>query len=431
MPNPRDVLVALAVAAAAVVGALLADPAARPLLPWGVALIGVAAVLLCWRSRYPVPVLAAVMVPTALYYWLGHPDGPAALLVAVAVYTVASRVSWRRAVVAGLAVVVAWTGSEALITAQRDGLSYLDHWSWIVATVASGVAVGALRRSAEVSAERAEERLARRVEQERLRIARDVHDVVSHSLSMIVVQAGVGAHVAARRPEEAVAALERIRDAGTDALRELRGTLALLRSPEDPDPVPGGGIDRLDEVVRAARAAGVEVTVSGAAGELSPEVGRTAFGIVREAVTNTVRHAPGAAAVAVSFARDGGLLRIRVADDGSPGRRRSPVGEPDDGPGACAGDRAPASPGAPRDGTRGRPDGQGLRGIAERTLALGGHLTAGPGTTGWTVTATLPPHATTPTTPDLPVDAHDSARRSRDRTSVAGSGERLRRGGVV
>jgi signal transduction histidine kinase len=372
MPTVRDVLVALVVGAAAVAGALLADPSGRPLLPWGAVLIGLATLLLCWRSRYPVPVLVAVMVPTALYYWLDHPDGPASLLVAVAVYTVASRVSWPRAVLTGVLVVLAWTGTEQLIVGPPPEL-HLDHYSWIVVTVALGVAVGAVRRAAEASAGRAEERLVRRVEQERLRIARDVHDVVSHSLSMIVVQAGVGAHVAARRPEEAVAALERIRDAGSDALRELRGTLALLRDPADPDADPGdgdgtadrhaGGLDRLDEVVRAGRAAGITVTVAGDAGALPPEVDRAAFGTVREAVTNTVRHAPDASAVRVTLDRHGDLLHLRISDDGGP---PAPAGE------------------------RGRPEGQGLRGLAERAAALGGRCTAVPEGNGFVVTADLP-----------------------------------------
>lgn len=410
MPSLRDVLLALVVAVVAVVGALLGDPSGRPLLPWGVVLIGLAALALCWRSRYPMPVLAAVMAPTAVYYWLDHPDGPAALLVAVAVYTVASRVPWQRALLAGVLVTVVWTGTEQLLIAPPVEV-HLDHYSWIAVTVALGVAVGAVRRAAQASAERTEEQVARRVEQERLRIARDVHDVVSHSLSMIVVQAGVGAHVAARRPEEAVAALERIRDAGGDALRELRSTLALLRSPEDGDPHGGapaggdpdggaphgagpaggervGGLDRLDEVVRAARAAGLVVTVTGDAGALPDEVDRAAFGIVREAVTNTVRHAAHACEVRVSFERTADRLRLRVGDDGG----------------------APAS----STGGRDRPAGQGLRGLTERAEALGGRLTAGPGTDGWTVDVELP------VPPGTPGNAHRTGPRAPDRVRVRG-----------
>ncbi|MBC3190475.1 sensor histidine kinase [Pseudonocardia sp. C8] len=392
MPTLRDVLVAVAVAAAATAGALIADPGGRPLLPWGVLLIGAGALALCWRSRYPVPVLGAVLVPVSAYYWLDHPDGPASLLVAVALYTVASRLAWPRAVLAGALVVLAWVGTEQLLVADVPGRTG-DHVWWIVATAACGVAVGAVRRAAQASAERAEERLARRVEQERLRIARDVHDVVSHSLSMIVVQAGVGAHVAARRPEEAVAALERIRDTGTDALRELRSTLSLLRSPDDAEPV-AGGLDRVDEVVRAGRAAGVTVTVTGAAGVLPAEVDRTAFGLVREAVTNTVRHAPEASEVRVALTRTRTALRVRVTDDGG----------------------APARP----PGAAGRPDGQGLRGLAERVEGLGGRFHAGPGDGGFTVTAELPLDGVR----ERPVDAHRTGRRSPDPASIPGSGER-------
>lgn len=368
LPPVRDVLLAVALGGVAVTGAAMAAPSGRPLLPYGALLVAAGVLVLCWRRRFPVAVLAAVTAVVAAYYWLQHPDGPASVLVAVAVYTVASRLSWPRAVVAGVLVVLAWVGVELLVLSGPPR-PWADHYGWIVVTVAVGVAVGAARRAAEASAERTEERLRRRVEQERLRIARDVHDVVSHSLSMIVVQAGVGAHVASRRPEEAVAALERIRDAGGEALRELRSTLRVLRAddPDDPDDPAGPaadppGLDRLDGVVRTAAAAGLAVQVRGEAGALPPEIDRAAFAIVREAVTNTVRHAPDATTSRVGFERGPARLRIRVDDDG--GAR----------PAGPARDRA----------------GQGLRGLAERAAALGGSVGSGPGTGGFTVTAELP-----------------------------------------
>lgn len=370
VPPWRNVLLAAGLGAVSVLGATLAEPGGRPLWPTGALLVTAAVAALCWRVRFPVPVLAVVTALVAVYYWLDHPDGPASVLVAAAVYTVASRVRWPRAVAAGVLVVLAWAGTEQFL---REGppRPWADHYGWIVVTVAVGVAVGAARRAAEASADRAEERLRRRVEQERLRIARDVHDVVSHSLSMIVVQAGVGAHVAARRPDEALAALERIRDAGGEALRELRTTLRVLRADDrdgahDGGPDGGGGeapgLDRLDEVVRAARAGGLAVVVGPVAGDLPPEVDRVAFAVVREAVTNTVRHAPDATTCDVGLERTPGGLRIRVTDDGGP-------------PAPAAGrDRA----------------GQGLRGLVERAGALGGTVRSGPGGDGFVVEAVLP-----------------------------------------
>ncbi|PVZ03646.1 sensor histidine kinase [Actinomycetospora cinnamomea] len=357
-PRAGDVALAGALATASILGtALTARPDDRPWWPGGAALVVAAATALVWRHRAPVLVLAATLLTVAPYYWMGYPDGPASLMVAVAMYTVASRLSWPRSVGIGVVLFVVWVGLERVISFREVVVvpPDRDRFMWIIVTVAVGVAVGGLRRGQAEAAERAEEQARRRVGQERLRLAREVHDVVSHSLAMIAVQAGVGAHVADRRPEQAVAALLEIKEASRAALAELRTTLAVLREAESPD---APGLHRLDEVARVAGLAGVGVEVRGSAGELDPPVDGAAFRIVREAVTNTVRHARDARRVTVDLERDAGELRLRVTDDGGP--------------------TDPVSPG------------HGLRGLAEHAAAIGGRSSATPGPDGFVVEAALP-----------------------------------------
>ncbi|WP_433788116.1 sensor histidine kinase [Actinomycetospora sp. CA-101289] len=356
-PRHGDVALAAALATISILGtALTAHPDDRPWWPGGAALIVAAATALAWRHRAPVLVLASTLLTVAPYYWMGYPDGPASLMVAVAMYTVASRLSWHRSVAAGVALFVVWVGLERIIS--RDDVVAppdRDRLMWIIVTVAVGVAVGGLRRGQAEAAVRAEEQARRRVEQERLRLAREVHDVVSHSLAMIAVQAGVGAHVADRRPEQAVTALLEIKEASRAALAELRTTLEVLREPEGCD---APGLHRLDEVARVAGLAGVGVEVRGSPGELAPTVDDAAFRIVREAVTNTVRHARAARHVTVDLERDARELRLRVADDGG-----------------SAGEVTP---------------GNGLRGLAEHAAAVGGRSSVTPGPSGVVVEAALP-----------------------------------------
>ncbi|MHC1557599.1 sensor histidine kinase [Actinomycetospora sp. C-140] len=357
-PAHADVAIAALAGAGCLVGAAIsATPADRPWWPGGALLIAAAAAVLAWRRRAPLVVLALTLAAVAPYYWLGYPDGPTSLMVVLAVYTVASRLTWHRSVAVGVVLLAVWVGLERVVAAH-EGVATpgaREHVMWIVVTVAVGVAVGGLRRAQTAATERAEEQARRRVEQERLRIARDVHDVVSHSLAMIAVQAGVGAHVADRRPDQAVAALLEIKDASRAALAELRRTLDVLR---DPDPAEPHGLHRLDEITRVAGLAGVEVAVRGRAGALSAPVDAAAFRIVREAVTNTVRHARGARRVVVDLDRDPAELRVRVADDG----------EAVDPPTA----------------------GNGLRGLVEHASTLGGRAAVVPGQDGFVVEAALP-----------------------------------------
>jgi signal transduction histidine kinase len=226
--------------------------------------------------------------------------------------------------------------------------------------ISAGVMVVTVRmwqlhvREVEQRADEAErtrdETARRRAMEERLRIARELHDSLTHSISVIQLQAGVAVHLARKRGEEVPPALLAIQEAGTDAVRELRATLGVLRSTEDGD---GSGLCHLDRLVGRARDAGlpVTVTVTGPERPLPPEVDQAAYRIVQEALTNVSRHAgPACATVAVAYAP--GALSIQVDDDG---------------PGTAA-----------RPGTPPRGRGLGLAGMRERVSALGGQLCAGP-----------------------------------------------------
>ena len=231
-------------------------------------------------------------------------------------------------------------------------------------------------REVEQRAEEAErtkdEAARRRAVEERLRIARELHDSLTHSISVIQVQAGVAVHLARKRGEEVPPALLAIQEAGADASRELRATLQVLRSAEDGD---SSGLCQLDSLVARARTAGlpVTVTVTGAERPLPPDVDQAAYRIVQEALTNVSRHA-GKACASVRLRYTPDTLTVQVADDGKGDGARPAGARP-------AGAR-PAGPGL------------GLIGMRERVSALGGRLHAGPRDGGgFQVRAELPVRA--------------------------------------
>jgi signal transduction histidine kinase len=233
-------------------------------------------------------------------------------------------------------------------------------------------------------AERTKDEAARRMAmEERLRIARELHDSLTHSISVICVQAGVAVHLARKRGEEAPPALLAIQEAGADAARELRTTLSVLRSDEEDG--DSSGLGQLEGLVARARAAGlpVTVTVTGAERALPPEVDQAAYRIVQEALTNVSRHAGGArASVHLHYTPES--LSVQVDDDGA-GTGNGPL------PGAVTGAVTGAGTGG---GSRSAGLGLGIIGMRERVTALGGRLHAGPcDTGGFRVRAELPARA--------------------------------------
>ncbi|HEX4701642.1 MAG TPA: sensor histidine kinase [Pseudonocardiaceae bacterium] len=302
---------------------------------------------LAWRRTAPATAFVLTTVAVFSYYLSNYPGGPSVILPTVALVTLAYL---RGPTVAGIAAGALVTATVAGVLVIGDPAGTLDPRLfgvvlWGTGAVAVGTVVQLRRAAARSSAERAAEADRLRAEEQRLGIAREVHDVVAHSLAMINVQAGVAAHVADRRPDEAKAALLAIKEASRSALADLRATLGVLRSGDDRSPTPGLG--RLPDLIDVAAAAGITVRADGDAGALPAPVDVAAYRILQECLTNVVRHGKDADTVAIRLARTEDELEITVLDNGK----------------------------AAKPGTAG---GNGLRGMAERAQALGGDAVAGP-----------------------------------------------------
>ncbi|MEV1146301.1 sensor histidine kinase, partial [Micromonospora sp. NPDC049799] len=339
-------------------------------------LVGCAALVL--RRRHPLPVLAVVTGTAAVSILVEQARGPFVLTVALAAYTVANRTDRRTAAVAG-AVSAVVVGAAAVVTL---GVSWVDPavvvlLLWFGVAVAAGDAVRSRRAYVAVLEERAlraeqtrEEEARRRVAEERLRIARELHDVVAHHIALINVQAGVAGHLLRGQPDAAEEALGHVRAASRTVLDELATVLGVLRRDEETEaPVePAPSLNRLDALVEGfATGQPVRWTVAGQPRPLPTAVDVAAYRIIQESLTNAHKHAPGAA-VAVRLRYDAAGLTIEVRDDGA----GSPSPAPD-GPGS--------TPGA----------GMGLLGMRERAESVGGTFTAGPRPAdGFLVRADLP-----------------------------------------
>jgi signal transduction histidine kinase len=344
--------------------------------PLAIAVVVVAVLPTLTRHRHPGWSMVACMA--LLYVVLAivdvHYTAPfSSMLCGYSLALVADR---RRVVLAGLALVPAVVAAVLIFSDHRTLLDaeIPKNLAFVAAPLLIGVAVrnrrdylAALVDRAETAERTRDEEARRRVGEERLRIARDVHDVVAHAMVAINVQAGVGAHLLDRDPEQARRTLKDIEKVSGEALSDLRSTLGMLRedaAADDGAPVrPAQSLRELDELGESLRTAGIEVDldVDPATATLPASVTSTGYRIVQEALTNVVRHAGGSHA-RVRVTRGADALVIEVDDDG--------------------GDEASAAPpGA----------GQGVRGMRERAQAAGGTLEAGPQAGGgWRVVATLP-----------------------------------------
>jgi signal transduction histidine kinase len=336
-------------------------------------LVAVAGLALAWRRRAPVAVLAVSTAAVAAYSLLGYVNGAALIPPIVALYTVASLISVRRAVVAAavtLAVLMAATAANNPFGRISGGGFDIIPFM-VAAALFAGIAVANRRAYVASIHDRAEQDARRRIDEERLRIARELHDVVAHTMATINVQAGVAAHVLPTRPEAAAEALQAIKTASKEGLRELRAILNVLRQADDADPVqPTPGTAQLDDLIAGARRAGLAttLTMTGAPYPLPAAVDLAAYRIVQESLTNVIRHAgPATAAVSLSYLED--ELRVEVADTGR-------------GAGAAS-----------ATGAAGGTAGHGLAGMRERAAAVGGSVDTGPGPGGgFRVAARLPVH---------------------------------------
>jgi signal transduction histidine kinase len=333
-------------------------------------LVAVAGLALAWRRRYPVTVLAVSTTAVAVYSLLGYVNGAALLAPVLALYAVATQVSARRAVVAAaatLAVLLAATAANNPLGHFGGGFDIIPFI--VAAAVFAGIAVANRRAYVASIRDRAEQDARRQVDEERLRIARELHDVVAHTMATINVQAGVAAHVLPTQPEAVAEALQAIKTASKEGLRELRAILNVLRQADDTDSVqPAPGLAQLDALVEGARRAGLPITLA-VAGEPFPlpaAVDLAAYRIVQESLTNVIRHAgPADAAVSLRYHRD--EIAIDVTDTGHGPTAGS-------GPGAVGGTA-----------------GHGQAGMRERAAAVGGTVQTGPRLGGgYQVTAHLP-----------------------------------------
>jgi signal transduction histidine kinase len=364
-----DVALTAGLAVFMVVGTYFAShgqPARRDLDAWGVVLLLAAAAPLAVRRRHPVAALEAAFGATLVYMALGYPSGPVWLPLVVAYVT---------AVLRGHRVAALVTAAAGLAT-----FPWLDTWfrarpapswvgiaalaAWLLVLFGAAEAVRIRRERAAEAVRIAREETLRRTSEERLRIARELHDALGHHLSLINVQAGVALHVHEGLPDQVRSSLTAIKDASKEGLAELRSVLDILRREGERAPrTPTSTLARLEDLVGQASVAGLDVQIQteGDPRPLPFGVDVAAYRIVQEALTNVTRHAgAGTATVRVTYAeRD---LTVQVDDDGHGGR-------------------APSADGA----------GKGVRGMRERVAALGGELEVGPRPAGgFRVRARLP-----------------------------------------
>jgi signal transduction histidine kinase len=430
-------LVILAIEVSVVVGS---GPGAVP-LNLSARLLGAALALpILFRHRWPFRVMITTAVLIFFYYIFARRNISPAPLFFVPFYdaAVAGYLVWGAAIGGGFMV----TGLFVVEISTREGLAELaSDFLPQIAVLALGLALGETVRSRRALAGETatrlrlaeEERAAEAgllVAEERLRIARELHDTVAHSMATITVQAGSALHLLAGggtgRPEipndpaphpgvassgpaadadTLRACLTAIRETSKAALTDMRSVLGQLRrsDPEDPEagsPEPvtaaaGTGLDRLAALRDAVTAAGatVTVTIEGEQAPLSGAADHSAYRILQESLTNVLRHAGPGAAAEVCLCYGPGVLTITVTDDGA----GEPQGSGGDGPGGHGGLGGTAPPQDRKDPGWSSPGGQhhhGIRGMRERAASVGGELTAGPlSGGGFQVRATLPTEA--------------------------------------
>jgi signal transduction histidine kinase len=398
-PRMQDLALALGLAAYNV-GSLIPETRQLPLPYAAYAAVILQALPLTWRRRWPVAVFVAVGIPRTFYDQFIGSFSPLPLASAIAYYTVMDRSSTRTRWIMSALLLIGIVRSQMLPGHTEPYDFFVDLLQFLVAGMAGIVARTRRAYVAEVEgrAEQAEAERERQVAlaaaQERTRIARELHDVVAHHVSLMAVQSEAAASLLPGQPEQAGQSVEIISQTAREALTELRRLLGVLRGPADvhgrpASRTPSPSIGSLDEVLVQVRQAGiaVDLRVEGSPGKLAPGVDLTAYRIVQEALTNTVKHS-GASKAAVRVSYEPGYVTVSVTDPG-----RDPVAVTVGGPAEPGAGAPPASLGASQKNgaAPAGPGGFGLAGIAERVASCGGSLTVGPGRDGgFAVTARLP-----------------------------------------
>ncbi|WP_041818744.1 sensor histidine kinase [Streptomyces davaonensis] len=306
-------------------------------------LIAAVCAALLFRRRYPVGVGWFTALATGGYHLLSETDGPLVVVPIVALYAIAAQGRLQAAVAITAAMVIGMAAGTFAGNSDINGTAVFMLAGWLVAVVA----LGTVRHG---RAAYAEEEARLRATEERLRIARELHDVIGHNVSMINVQASAALHRLKKDPVQAEEALGAIKAGSRQALRELRATLGVLRQVDEEAPTaPAPGLALLDELAASAKPAGLTVRIERTGGErpLPAPVDLAAYRIVQESLTNAAKHS-GAERV---------CIRLHYADE------ELALTVEDDGRGATAG------PGAG--------DGSGIAGMTERARTLGGELAAG------------------------------------------------------
>ena len=383
-PKVQDGLIAAAVTGTSLVGVMVqlhvdlpeggGDVSRRSLDAFGIVLVLLQTVPLAWRRRAPVLVLCVTSAAMFLYFELGYLPSFASLGFLVALYTVAAYRARRTSIIAciGSIVVVLLIlalGREPVDPDAVIGELLIVGGAWSLGDGARSRRGQVMRledRASRLERER-EERAAQAVAQERRVIARELHDVVAHHVSVIVAQAGAARRIFGTHPEEAPPALDAIDHMGREALVEMRRLMGFLRTEAElaAGRTPQPGLGNVDALLTQVREAGVPVTISieGDAVPLPAGLDLSAFRIIQEALTNVLKHAgPARAEVVIRYEES--ALRLSIADDGL-GRNDRNGGRP--------------------------PSGYGHLGMRERVGLFGGQLRVGPRpSAGYEVVATLP-----------------------------------------
>ncbi|MEU3168276.1 histidine kinase [Streptosporangium sp. NPDC006930] len=382
-----DIAVSLAVGLYLV--ALVMDEAVArpgPLVVLGMIAGAAQGVALWWRRSHPVTVMVIALAGGLLVHYLA----PQGLFPFAGLFAIGSLAALRppRVSLPALAALLVLTALNFLTAPSQDA-------QFAMAFPILAWALGEVVRNRRVAIDQESRRA---VSEEQARIARELHDVIAHSVSVIVVQAAAADDVFEERPDQARAALRSIEAAGRDALGELRRLLAVVRpGAEDVPQPPQPGLDRLVELVEPFRAAGLEVAVRmediGADGALPSGVDLSAYRIVQEALTNTLRHA-GAGRAEVIVRATSGMLELDILDDGHGGGSGGGGDGADsggDGSNGGMGGGGGSGDMGDGDGGSGGGGGHGIAGMRERAVMLGGTLDAGPRPEGgFRVRARLP-----------------------------------------
>lgn len=334
----------------------------RPADVWAYVLIGLQTLPLIWRRRAPVPVLAVTIAGFMLDRALDYPGSWAVLGISVAIYTVGAQLESRRSLlVAGIAidVVILWTVVGIFVN-DVDPLAIVSELAFLGFPLLLGrethhrqqQMVALESRAVRAELER-EQRTAEAVVRERSRIARELHDVVAHEITVMTLQTAGARRVLDDHPEQAAEAMQSAEDAGHRALTEMRRLLGILRTADPAAMMPQPGLEALPSLVEQTESAGLPVTVSIEEGKRSLPAGidLNAYRVIQESLTNTLKHGGPNARAQVAVRFDDSTLLLEVTDDGRGAAATVP----------------PGSNG-----------GQGLLGMQERVALLDGTFQAGP-----------------------------------------------------